>query len=318
MTDSGRYDIPDDQTPDTPTPFPQEIEPAPSPAVQVTMDQMTDRLQTVIDAAERAAEAIRFDAETQARQHLAEAQQKADRLTAERVRLIAELTDDLIDHASVVKQHSEQMVGALEQAIQSVSGRIDEVTGEVTPEAPETPTETPSPPPAPFGAPGDPFALSVPEPLTEPPPAPEAEPVAEPAPSTPPGAEVHADEVTAASGAPEVLADDAYREPALPESESPALDAPEIQAQPEPEIQMEPEPEVESHPEPEVADVIAEPEPVPEVETFLAAAEPPPEALLRATQLAVAGSERGDVAEMLTREYGIDPAPVLDRIFGPA
>ena len=74
----------------------------PSPNVQATMTQMTSQLQTVIDAAERAAEAIRFDAEEQARHHLAEAQRKADRLTAERVGLISDLTDDLIRHAATV------------------------------------------------------------------------------------------------------------------------------------------------------------------------------------------------------------------------
>ena len=90
---------------------------------------MTERLQTVLEAAERAAEAIRYDAEEQARQHLAGAQQRADGLTAERVRLISQLTDDLIEHASVVRHHSAQMVGALEQAITAVTGRLDEVKG---------------------------------------------------------------------------------------------------------------------------------------------------------------------------------------------
>ena len=64
----------------------------PSTAAQSTIDQMTDQLQSVIGAAERAAEAIRRDAEEQARLHLAEAQRKADRLTAERVGLISELS----------------------------------------------------------------------------------------------------------------------------------------------------------------------------------------------------------------------------------
>ena len=59
---------------------------------------MAERLQTVLEAAERAAEAIRYDAEEQARRHLAGAQQRADGLTAERVRLISQLTDDLIEH----------------------------------------------------------------------------------------------------------------------------------------------------------------------------------------------------------------------------
>ncbi len=98
----------------------------PSPNVQATMTQMTTQLQTVIDAAERAAEAIRFDAEEQARHHLAEAQRKADRLTAERVGLISELTDDLMRHASTVRDHSEQMIRALEDAISSVTTKLEQ------------------------------------------------------------------------------------------------------------------------------------------------------------------------------------------------
>lgn len=90
--------------------------------------EMTDRLHSVIAAAERAADAIRFDAEEQANRHLAEARQKADRMTAERLRVIARLTDDLIEQASVVRHHSEQMVGSLERAIEIVNGRIGEET----------------------------------------------------------------------------------------------------------------------------------------------------------------------------------------------
>ncbi len=90
------------------------------------MQRMTEQVQTVIDAAERAAEAIRYDAEEQARRHLAEAQRKADRLTAERVGLISELTDDLVRHAANVRDHSEQMVRALEDAIHSVTDKLEQ------------------------------------------------------------------------------------------------------------------------------------------------------------------------------------------------
>ena len=100
--------------------------PAPSASVQSTIHQMTDQLQTVIEAAERAAEAIRHDAEEQARRHLAEAQRKADRLTAERVGLISELTDDLIRHAANVRDHSEHLVRALEDAINSVTDKLEQ------------------------------------------------------------------------------------------------------------------------------------------------------------------------------------------------
>lgn len=118
----------------------------PSPAVQATMDQMTNQLQTVIDAAERAAEAIRHDAENQARRHLAEAQQKADRMTAERVRLIAALTDDLVRHAGTVRDKSEEMVSSLEEAISAVTRKLDSSVGEL-PAAPAAPAEPkPGPP----------------------------------------------------------------------------------------------------------------------------------------------------------------------------
>jgi vacuolar-type H+-ATPase subunit H len=134
------------------------------------MHEMTEQLQTVIDAAERAADAIRHDAEDQARQHLVEAQRKADQLTAERVSLISDLTDDLIRHAETVKQHSEQMVRALEDAISSVTTKLDQPgfrdpiaapsagaddwTGYGAPSAPAPPAEPayeppPPPPPAP-------------------------------------------------------------------------------------------------------------------------------------------------------------------------
>ena len=127
----------------------------PSPAVQATMDQMTTQLQTVIDAAERAAQVIRHDAEEQARRHLAEAQAKADQMTAERVRLIAALTDDLVRHAGTVRAKSEEMVGALEDAIGEVTRKLDEpVEVLAAPPPPSQPTldpgidEAPRPGPA--------------------------------------------------------------------------------------------------------------------------------------------------------------------------
>ena len=147
------------------------VSPGPSPSVQVTMDQMTGQLQTVIDAAERAAAAIRQDAEEQARRHLADAQRKADRLTAERVRLIAQLTDDLLRHAGTVREQSEVMVESLETAIRAVTRKLEE------------PPELNSPDPA--GAAFESSPEIEPPPVAEPAPAPlsiSSQPLAEPAP----------------------------------------------------------------------------------------------------------------------------------------
>jgi vacuolar-type H+-ATPase subunit H len=143
----------------------------PSSAAQSTIDQMTDQLQAVIGAAERAAEAIRRDAEEQARLHLVEAQRQADRLTAERVGLISELTDDLIRHAANVRDHSEQMVRALEAAINSVTDKLDQPALSDRFEPAGQP---------PFGA----RPPAAPAPARPPEPAPPAQPV-QPAPPDP-------------------------------------------------------------------------------------------------------------------------------------
>ena len=89
---------------------------------------MNDRLQNVMTAVQRAADAIRADAEEQAQRQLFEAQQKADMMTSERVRMISDLTDDLIEHASIVRDHSELMVTALERAVAGVGSRLQEIS----------------------------------------------------------------------------------------------------------------------------------------------------------------------------------------------
>ena len=165
-----------------PTDWSAAASPMPSPNVQQTMQQMTDQMQAVIEAAERAAEAIRFDAEEQARRHLAEAQRKADRLTAERVGLISELTDDLMRHASTVRDHSEQMIRALEDAITSVTEKLDQpgmsddfgASSAGQPLLPEDPPgvapqlhHPPPPPPSPLPSP---FAEAAAPPPPPPPP----------------------------------------------------------------------------------------------------------------------------------------------------
>lgn len=107
----------------------------PSPGVRTTLEGMAVRMDTVVEAAERAADVIRFDAEEQARRHMIEAQRRADSLTADRVRLISELTDDLISHAGEVRRRSEEMIGALERAIAAAAAERATVPAGAPPEA---------------------------------------------------------------------------------------------------------------------------------------------------------------------------------------
>ena len=86
---------------------------------------LTARLESVIAAGERAAEAIREDARRQVDRYMDEVQEHADWLTAERVRLVSELTDELVAHAGAIRAHSQNLIAALEQASMMVSEQIE-------------------------------------------------------------------------------------------------------------------------------------------------------------------------------------------------
>jgi hypothetical protein len=295
--------------------------PEPSGSVQSTIDQMTDQLQTVIAAAERAAEAIRRDAEEQARRHLAEAQRKADRLTAERVGLISELTDDLIRHAANVRDHSEQMVRALEDAIISVTDKLEQpgLNDHLDP------ARTATPPP--LGAPETAGAAEPHAPVPAEPHAPvPAEPHA-PVP-VPPQASIPAQPAT----------------PRTPEQPAPAQPAPQPVSEPAPEqvppsgtytdiVGAPPPPPPASapaplpHPPPLVEPATGPPQPTPEAAAAAAAARAVPadgngpghvaEAIDHARRLADAGSDRETIASVLRQLWGVsDPDPIVDRVLG--
>lgn len=259
----------------------------PSANVQATMQQMTTQMQAVIEAAERTAEAIRLDAQEQARRHLAEAQRKADRLSAERVGLISELTDDLVRHAANVRDHSEQMIRALEDTINTVTDKLEQ------PAMSEPFAAQPQP------ATSDPFAAQ-----------PQPRSVAQhpewqaPVPAPP---NQHSGFVPPPSGYPGE-ADPGNGAAPEPPPPPPATAPP---PPPPPAIAIEPAPA------PAAADIWT-----PKVASE---AEPeddrpgtaPIDAILYASRLAANGTDPTVVASELTNRYGIeDPDPIVDRVFG--
>lgn len=75
-----------------------------------------ERLGTIVEAAERAAESVIDDAETQARRHIAEAEAQADQIAAERLADQSELIDSLLAEAEELRAQAERMVASLERA----------------------------------------------------------------------------------------------------------------------------------------------------------------------------------------------------------
>jgi hypothetical protein len=90
------------------------------------------RLEAIVEAAEKAAEGVIDDAEVQARRYLAQARAEADRLAAHRVDEVSELVDSLLGQALSLRQEAERLQGTLEEA----RARFDGGEGRDEPEQP--------------------------------------------------------------------------------------------------------------------------------------------------------------------------------------
>ncbi|HEX6601873.1 MAG TPA: hypothetical protein VF030_04465, partial [Solirubrobacterales bacterium] len=75
-----------------------------------------ERLEAIVEAAERAAEGVIDDAEAQARRYLAQARAEADRIAEERVADVSGLIDSLLAQALTLRQEAERLQATLEAA----------------------------------------------------------------------------------------------------------------------------------------------------------------------------------------------------------
>lgn len=98
-----------------------------------------ERLEAIVEAAERAAQSVIDDAEAQARRYLAQARTEAERLAEGRVSGIAELVDTLLEQAVSLRQEAERLQETLEGAKALIE--TDEPLGQSPqPEQPEAST----------------------------------------------------------------------------------------------------------------------------------------------------------------------------------
>lgn len=95
-----------------------------------------ERLEAIVEAAERAAEGVIDDAEAQARRYLAEAQTEADRLAKGRTAELSDLVETLLGQALSLRREAESLQATLEEA----RARIAD-PGEVASAAPAEPEE---------------------------------------------------------------------------------------------------------------------------------------------------------------------------------
>ncbi|HEY6145343.1 MAG TPA: hypothetical protein VIV13_03640 [Solirubrobacterales bacterium] len=80
------------------------------------------RLEAIVEAAERAAAGVIDDAEAEARRYLAQARSEADRLAEGQTSNLAEAVDTLLDQAVSLRREAEQLQASLEAAKARIGG----------------------------------------------------------------------------------------------------------------------------------------------------------------------------------------------------
>jgi len=85
-----------------------------------------ERLEAIVEAAERAAAGVIDDAEAQARRYLAQARSEADRAAEGRIGELSELIDTLLEQAIALQRDAERLQVTLEVARDRVQGEPDD------------------------------------------------------------------------------------------------------------------------------------------------------------------------------------------------
>ncbi|HEX2266042.1 MAG TPA: hypothetical protein VHH14_07145 [Solirubrobacterales bacterium] len=78
--------------------------------------ETAERLEAIVEAAERAAQGVIDDAEAQARRYLAQARAEADRVAGSRVAGLSDLIDSLLSQARSLREEVERLQATLEEA----------------------------------------------------------------------------------------------------------------------------------------------------------------------------------------------------------
>ena len=158
-------------------------DPAPEPGAAEPLpgDSVGGRIETILDAAERAAAGIREDAQEWARRYAEEARRKADEAAASRIQELSGLTDELVRRARSVAQQSDDLLSALDEAGRRVleTARGNEAGPPVPAKPPQTEEERQ---PAPSAQPTDRWRPAAERPATAAPPSPTPSQAPAPAP----------------------------------------------------------------------------------------------------------------------------------------
>jgi hypothetical protein len=86
-----------------------------SPSAELTPEAVGQRVESALQAAERAAARIRDDAQQWARSYKEESRKQADEQTSERVRELSELTDNMMLRVRAAAEQADELISSLEE-----------------------------------------------------------------------------------------------------------------------------------------------------------------------------------------------------------
>jgi hypothetical protein len=258
------------------------FEPSPgvgaSTELKRSVSQATERISEIITAAEQVALDIRTDAETQARNYVAAQQREIDRVVNERSGALDRMTETLVESAERFRRQAEQMLNSLEVVIDEARQALDSDRSAI-------------------GRPAD-----IPE--LELAPTPVAQPEFRPEPGFTP--------MPARAGEPEP---EPEAEVEIEEELEEEVAEIEEEAAAEVEAEEEAEAEAETSDEPAVRLAAYQGTAVDEDEA--PSSDDSAEAMLRATQMAIAGNTREEISRVLEADFpGVDSNQVLNEILG--
>ena len=105
------------------------------------------RVESIIETAQRAAEAIRAEAREQAARYVESAEREADRVTLRRVVMLADLRESLVERIDLVTQQTDEVIEALDDAMRALAATVNPAWRHEPDAGPAAPASRSDPPP---------------------------------------------------------------------------------------------------------------------------------------------------------------------------
>jgi vacuolar-type H+-ATPase subunit E/Vma4 len=90
-----------------------------------SMSGAAERVESILDAAERTAADIRDSARAEASRFAEDAEREVDRVTFKRIAVLSEMTENLIERVELLQAQAEAVIRALEDTMRALAATVE-------------------------------------------------------------------------------------------------------------------------------------------------------------------------------------------------